>query len=124
MTELVTGRACEGSDGSVLKREWRVEFSCCINFSFRSKLCLPREGTVCPGMAYRESGFLQYPALTFVLAATPQTHTHKHISMHAYPYLQVEGRLILFIYNTEHVKMVNTASIAQAMVEFYSPADR
>lgn len=31
-------------------RERRVEVSCCINFSFRSKMCVPREGTVCPVM--------------------------------------------------------------------------
>lgn len=56
--------------------EGRVEVSCCINFSFRGKMFLPGEGTVCPGMTKRESSFPQYPSQLCVLAFNrEQTHT-------------------------------------------------
>lgn len=64
----------------------RAEVSCCINFSFRGKMCLPREGTVCPGKANQESGFpppISSPALSARFhRGTGHAHTNIRTHMH------------------------------------------
>lgn len=58
-------------------RERRVEVSCCINFSFRGKMCLPGEGTVCSGMADQESGFPPQCASS-LCSLSPRNRTCTH----------------------------------------------
>lgn len=103
-------------------------------------MCLPREGTVCPGKASQESGFPpQYPALLSLLPFTKEQDMHTHIRTHMHnDHEGAKQTTVVYLPDgAEHVKRLEVKMSVHAethtlrrdlepqkMALFDSPADR
>lgn len=103
----------EGRTG-VGQKERRVEVSWCINFSFRGKMCLPREGTVCPGKANQESGFPPNIQPCSLCSLSPRNRTCTHTYTYTHRHYDHEGgeqtAVVYLLDSAEHVERLKVKS--------------